>query len=120
MITVQTRPEVTAAVTSAAGTVNHASSPVQMRSPATSSNPNRTTATTIVVSTASTDTAHDPDRARIMATPAAPKSTTHGMTATTARRSTASLAATVVSSNPAPLRYSATTPRNQSRHAVAW
>jgi hypothetical protein len=104
MMTLQTSPDVTATATRAVGIVNQASSALQTRSPATSSNPQSTTITTIVVSTTSTDTAREPDRARIMAMPAAPNSTTHGTTATTASRSTAGESATVVSSNPAPSR----------------
>ena len=107
-------------MTSAAGIVNHASSAVQMRSPATSTRQTSTTITTIDVSITSTDTSRDPERARIMATPTAPNSATHGTTATTARRSMAARSPTVVRRSPAPLRYSATTPRNHRRHTVAW
>ena len=103
-MTVQVRPEVIATVTTAAGTVNHASSVRQMRSPTSSSTAAQATTETMVFSTTSTDSARAPDRARIMAIDAAPNSATHGSTATIARRSTAWFEPTVVSSRPAPLR----------------
>ena len=74
MMTVQTNPAVTETATTAVGTVNQVSAAVQMRSPTTSTSPNRTRVTTIWVSMASIHSVRDPDRARIMAMPAAPNS----------------------------------------------